>query len=103
MTRLHVPANESLDEAFRLWLELDRVAEAHGHEDEAANERADNAYRQYQVAQKADALDAIAAGLGKRIVAIGNANGLTAVDADWLADQDDMDATQAAASGRWGY
>jgi len=102
MTGLNVPANESLDELFRQWLGLDQVAENLGYEDEAANERAASAYRQYQVAQKAAALDAVATGLGKRIVAIGNANGLTAVDADWLAAQDDLEATQAAACGRWG-
>lgn len=47
-------------------------------------------------------LDATAAKLGKRIVAIGDASGVTAVDAEWAA-QRDLDQTQDAAAGRWGY
>ena len=47
-------------------------------------------------------LDATAAKLGKRIVAIGDASGVTAVDAEWAA-QRDLDQTQDAAAGRYGY
>lgn len=50
-------------------------------------------------------LDAAAAATGKRIVAIGNGGGLTAVDAEWAAqaEADDLAATMDAAANRAGY
>jgi hypothetical protein len=85
-------------------MELDRAAEDNGYEDETANERAAEAYQQYNAVRLATQLDRRAAELGKRIVMVGDANGVTAVDTDWLAEQaamNDLEATQHAASGRY--
>jgi hypothetical protein len=89
---LHDPRNESLDELFRQWMELDNVAEYNGYEDEAANARAAAAWQAYEAARPT-----------RRLVATGNASGVTAVAADWAAEREvltDYDQTMDAASYR---
>jgi hypothetical protein len=89
---LHDPHSESLDELFRQWMELDKVAEYNGYEDEAANARAAAAWQAYEAARPT-----------RHVVAIGDASGVTAVAGDWVAEREalaDYDETMDAASYR---
>lgn len=91
---------EALDSAFDAWSNADATAAHRDYEDEQRNARADQLWREYEQ------LKANIDKQRKRLVAIGNREGVTAVDPSRQSEFEelaDYDATMDDASYRRGF